>query len=96
MSGVVATDMNRVFFFGGSLNDSFSELSDQVFEWFLPRDTVTLKKSMPVPVLDAGVCYDRGFIYVVCGFTDVDKFICNKYTFRYNIRTNIWVVLYQC
>ncbi len=43
MSGVVATDMNRVFFFGGSMNDDFSELSDQVFEWFLPRDTVTLK-----------------------------------------------------
>jgi hypothetical protein len=24
MSGVVATDMNRVFFFGGSLNEDFS------------------------------------------------------------------------
>jgi hypothetical protein len=28
MSGVVATDMNRVLFFGGSLNEGFSELSD--------------------------------------------------------------------
>lgn len=96
MSGVVATDMNRVLFFGGSLNESFSELSDQVFEWSLPHNTINLKKPMPIALLDPGVCYDRGYIYLVCGFTNVDKFLCNKYTLRYNIRTNIWVVLYMC
>jgi len=96
MSGVVATDMNRVFFFGGSLNEEFSELSDQVFEWFLPHNTVNMKKPMPIALLDPGVCYDRGYIYMVCGFTNVDKFLCNKFTLRYDILKNIWVVLYTC
>ena len=96
MSGVVATDMNRVFFFGGSLNEEFSELSDQVFEWFLPHNTVNMKKPMPIALLDPGVCYDRGYIYMVCGFTNVDKFLCNKYTLRYDILKNIWVVLFTC
>jgi hypothetical protein len=43
MSCAVATDMNRVFFFGGSLNDDFSLLSDRLYEWYLPNDSVNIK-----------------------------------------------------
>ena len=32
ISWLVATDMNRIFFFEGWLNHDFSELSDKVFE----------------------------------------------------------------
>lgn len=96
MSCAVATDMNRVFFFGGSLNDDFSLLSDRLYEWYLPNDSVNIKQRMPIALLDAGTCYDRGFIYVVSGFIDVDQFIFNKFTYRYCIRNDTWQTLDMC
>ena len=66
------TDMNRVYFLGGSHTEDFSVLSNLVYEWHVPSNTVTMKHPMPVALVDPGVCYTQGYIYVVCGFTNVD------------------------
>jgi hypothetical protein len=75
---VVVTDRNRVYFLGGSIGGDMAILSDSLFEWHLPSNTVTAKADLPREVVDPGVCYLNGYIYMVGGFIDlVEAFISN-------------------
>mmetsp|Transcript_11341 Transcript_11341/g.11363 ORF Transcript_11341/g.11363 Transcript_11341/m.11363 type:complete len:257 (+) Transcript_11341:299-1069(+) len=90
---VVITELNLVYFLGGSLDANLDILTNQVFEWNLVTNKIKMKQNMIYKAIDFGSCYLNGVIYVVGGYTYRIFHTTKDSGQAYHIKDDNWVTL---
>ena len=68
-------------------------LTDEVFEWNVTNDRIEKKAPMLVPNMDFGACYTEGYIYCAGGWANVELFLFQQKSLRYNVAEDTWQYL---